>query len=132
MKLLTRLGLAGLLLWSSACTATKPSILATDPPGARVLVDGKDSGLVTPCAIQLPERSSQRIDLELEGYETATRMVSDDDTTSWVLFPDMTVGQHTWRFPIWLNFFDTLRPQKVVSSKKPGRIFVRLRRQADL
>lgn len=124
------LGLAALLL--AACTTPRPSVFATDPPGARVFVDGEDSGFVTPCAISLPDRSLQRIDLALPGYETATRFVSDEGTAYWILFREMTVGPQTWRFPLWINFFDGLMPRKVVATRRPSRIFVRLRRQADL
>jgi hypothetical protein len=95
-------------------------------------VDGADSGFVTPCAISLPDKSAQVIDLELPGYETATRVVTNEETDYWILWREMTVGPQTWTFLIWLNFFDSLRPQKVVAVRSPSRIFVRLRRQADL
>lgn len=43
----------------------------TDPPGARVLVDGKDIGL-TPASIDFTYYATRRITLIKDGYETRT------------------------------------------------------------
>ena len=128
----SRLLPAALALLTCACAVTKPSVFSSDPPGAKVIVDGVDSGFVTPCAISLPDVEQQVVDLEVPGYETASRVITNEETEYWILFREMTVGPQTWRFPLWLNFFEALRPQKVVAVRKPGRVFVRLRRQADL
>jgi hypothetical protein len=42
--------------------------LASEPPGARVRVDGRDSGWVTPCMIALDAEETHVVTLELDGF----------------------------------------------------------------
>jgi hypothetical protein len=42
--------------------------LASEPPGARVRVDGRDSGWVTPCLIALDAEETHVVTLELDGF----------------------------------------------------------------
>ena len=118
---------------AAACASSPKGVhFASDPPGARVLVDGEESGFVTPCVIKLDEDAALlRVDLELRGYATATRWVADEAHTEWVLWRDMLAYPNTWRFPLWLALADFMRPRQVVSTKAPARVFVRLQRRAD-
>ena len=129
-------GLAGGLLQAlvlalalSSCVGIQRArgvTIASDPPGARVLIDGKDSGFVTPTALDL-DRETQRIDLVLEGYDTATRVVRTDSNWSTVHYDEMYIYSNTWRFPLWLNWRDGLVPFRQHKGFSPERLFVRLR-----
>ncbi len=68
------LALAAPLL--AGCRAQGGS-LATYPAGANVVVDGEESGFVTPCVLDLDAGNSRQIAFELPGYTTATRILVD-------------------------------------------------------
>jgi len=79
---------------------------ASDPPGARVLIDGKDTGFVTPCGLALERNDDTRLDIALPGYVTATRFLTPDHQVYVLLWREMTVSKRTFRFPLWLNVRD--------------------------
>ncbi len=110
-------------------TSTNVSI-ASDPPGARVLVNAKDSGFVTPCFVAL-DRESTRIDLEYPGYVTATRLITPDHECYSILWREMYVRSNVWNFPLWLNTRDLFVPVKWDKTMSPGRLYVKLERTAD-
>ena len=99
----------------------------SEPPGARVIVDKKDTGFVTPCRLTL-DREEHKVEIALPGYEPARldlepRMVHDV-----ILWEDMALEFGSYHFPLWLNFGDTLTPVKFHANLEPGRVFVRLQR----
>ncbi len=119
--------LATLLLTSCIAFDRESGVLlATDPPGARVVVDGSDSGMVTPCRIELP-RDPQRVDLELPGYQTATRYFTPDAHYHEVLWDEMAVSTDTWRNPLWLEWSRFVFPLWRTKRMSPSRVFVRMR-----
>lgn len=122
-----------LLLLLPACTSVyhaRGLKIASDPPGARILVDGRESGYVTPAMIDLGGGST-RVDLLMPGYETATRVIGSGGFT-WVLhWNEMTLEPGTWRFPLWIPLEDVIPPVNIDSGPEPGRVFVRLRLAAD-
>jgi len=105
--------------------------VSSDPPGAAVRIDGKDSGFVTPCVLDIDADDDQRVDIVLRGYETETRYLTPDHEVYAILWREMSVGQNTWDFPLFLNFRDFFVPVKVTETVSPGRIHVRLDRSAD-
>lgn len=109
----------------------RPVVFATDPPGARVLVAGKDSGFVTPCVLDLDPSEDTRVDLDLAGYRRETRFLTPDHEVYAILWKEMYSQPTVWRFPLWLNLQDTWVPVKHVDTLSPGRVFVRLDRSAD-
>lgn len=109
----------------------RPLVLTSDPPGARVSVDDRDSGWVTPCTLDLDEGDDYKIDFEYPGYQTATRYLTDGAETWVILWREMYTHEGTWRFPLWLGLEDFLLPIKRVRAQYPSRIFVRLKRSAD-
>lgn len=119
-----------LLLLGAACVApARPLglVVASDPPGARILVDGRDSGWVTPVHLGLP-RKRQRIDLLLDGYQPATVVVAPGGKLYFlILWKEAYLSYQTWRFPLWLNFEDGLAPIKLSRSLHPARVFVPMR-----
>jgi hypothetical protein len=121
------LALSGCILLPSPGNVT----FASDPPGARVLIDGKDTGFVTPCALALERNDDTRLDIELPGYVTATRYLTPDHQCYVILWREMYVDQRTFHFPLWLNVRDFFVPIKYDKTMAPGRIYVRLERTAD-
>ena len=115
----------------ASCGTTPPVHIATDPPGATVVVDGKDTGFITPCTLDLSDRSFRQIDMLLPGYRRASRLVIDRDRQEYVLWRDATAQYRTWRLPIWLGWSDFFWPIKDLGGPSPNRIFVRLHRQSD-
>jgi len=106
-------------------------VLASDPPGARVLIDDKDSGFVTPCVLELDPADDARVVLELPGFEPARRLLVSERDAQAVLWRDMYLSSRTWTFPIWLDTRHFFQPIAVDRRLVPGRVFVRLERTAD-
>ncbi|MFT5051262.1 MAG: hypothetical protein ACI8QZ_002673 [Chlamydiales bacterium] len=115
------------LLASSGCQSTPMVSLATDPPGAQIVIDGEDSGYVTPCVMTLANEG-HRVDLILPGYSPATRYMSRAKPAQIILWTELMGNLHTWRFPLWLNYRDFFVPIEAPSGPFPRRMFVRLRR----
>ena len=129
---LHRLVLAGLCLaLLGACRSSRGAYFFSDPPGARVVVDGRDTGFVTPCVMELKNKRRREVSFELTGYETAKRTLVVANRYSSIFWKDATVYYNTWRFPLWLNTEDFFLPIKLTRGELPNRVFVRLRRQAD-
>ncbi len=121
-----------LLLGLMGCRAGRvPITLASDPPGAVVWVNGRDSGFATPCRISLEDDSEHDVQLVLPGYRTATRRVVPGGERETYYWSEMSVGMRTWNFPLFLNIHDFFEPVPLRHPLVPGRIFVRLRREAD-
>jgi len=99
----------------------------SEPPGARVIVDKRDTGFVTPCHLSL-STDRHRIELEMPGYQTAGVTVVSKSTADVVYWSDMTIRAGMWRFPLWLNLEDTVEPIKYDVILHPARIYVRLQR----
>ena len=129
-----RLAPTVLALWSLAASGCimpdRPPglVLASEPPGARILVDGRDSGWVTPMALRLDRGESVRVDLVLEGYRPATMAVEPGGQVWYmILWRESYKDWDTWRFSLWLGYEDLLAPIKITKSLQPGRIYVPLR-----
>jgi hypothetical protein len=123
-------GLVALCLASCQIVQRPGVALSTSPPGARVTVDGRDSGFLTPCVLDV-DRDDHVLDFELAGYETASREVTAGGGVYIVLWREAFLNNKVWRFPLWLNYIDFFGPVKVDLGNSPGRIFVRLRRASQ-
>jgi len=99
----------------------------SEPPGARVIVDKKDTGFVTPCRISLASRDDHKVELDLPGYAPARLTLDPEIDHEVTLWKDMSLDLGSWRFPLWLNLKDSV-PVKFEANLKPGRVFVRLQR----
>lgn len=120
------LSIAGL---SSACVEFRrtPGVMfATTPAGARVIVDGADSGFVTPCHVDLA-RTQHDVDLVLDGYRPASVRIEEGGETWLILWDEAWVNEQTWRFPLWLNARDGIFPIKIENTYDPARVYVRMR-----
>jgi len=133
MSHLRHLLVATLVLWASSCVAIERPpgvVIASNPPGARVLVDGEDTGFVTPCNLGLPHDPAT-IDLLLPGYQPAQIKLEPTSETHIMPWRDGMAGYNTWHFPLWLNIVDFLTPIKHTRRLSPGRIHVPLRLAAN-
>lgn len=126
--------LLGITLLCPACVlfqAPRGIVVSSDPPGATVSIDRKDSGFVTPCVLDVNADTDQRVDFSLKGYEPETRFLTPDHEVYAILWREMSVEFRTFDFPFFLNFRDFFAPVKVTETVSPGRIHVRLDRTAD-
>ena len=122
-----------------ACLSVTPpgSAFATEPPGARVMIDGQDSGWVTPCQIALDLDRTHQVSLELDGYAPfALELVPSyrRNVVDWYLGATGNAstrrgGQSTIRFPLFLPTQDLIYPFRVNKALLPARVFARLRPQ---
>ncbi|NDW10095.1 PEGA domain-containing protein [Dysgonomonas sp. 520] len=55
---------------ASILSGTKQKMhVSTNPPGARVFVDGKDMQIITPAEVKIPRKKSVTVSLQKNGYE---------------------------------------------------------------
>ena len=104
-------------------------MIASHPAGARVLINGRDSGFATPCCLAL-DAEKQRIDLVLDGYQTASRIVTDDNRTYLIYWNEAYLGPNSYHAAIFLNFYDFWVPVRFEETYAPERLFVRMRQNA--
>ncbi|NOT30502.1 MAG: PEGA domain-containing protein [Planctomycetes bacterium] len=120
------LALAG----AAGCVSIAPpgTFLASEPPGASVLVDGRDSGWVTPCTIALDEDEIHVVRVALEGY-APREVVLNPDRRLLIASWDQAVSgvKSTLRFPTRMPAGQFLFPFREFQTLAPGRVFVRLR-----
>ena len=118
-----------LALLASSCVEiprTPGVMFSSAPPGARVVVDGRDSGFVTPCHLDL-ERKHHDVDIVLPGYTPAAVKIEPGGQTWLILWDEAWLSENVWHFPLWLNARDGLFPVKVERSYEPKRVYVQLR-----
>ncbi len=121
---------ACLLAALSGCLSETPpgAFFATTPPGARVRVDGRDTGFVTPCEIDLAGEGRVRVDLELQGYAPARVVLAErSDTTvvGWSHGVAAPIGG--LHFAPFLGAPDLFLPFRPDHGHHPQRVHVRLR-----
>ncbi len=122
-----------LLALTSSCSMLKRErgvAISSDPPGAAIVLDGRDSGFVTPTVLNIDD---DHVNLELvrPGYETARRRLVDVSRMDTVFWDEMSIHYNTWNFPLWLNVEDFFLPVKFKGGLQPARVFVRLRRLSE-
>jgi len=133
MKLLRTVPAALVLLLAASCQILQHApgvVVASDPPGARVLIDGEDTGFVTPCNLGLPQ-APKTLQLVLPGYQVAVIELHSGSTSEVVGWSEAMAGYNTWHFPLWLNLDDFTSPVKYTATTIPHRIFVPMRFAAN-
>ncbi len=101
-------------------------MIASKPVGARILIDGRDSGFATPCCLAIDQKK-QRIDLVLDGYQTASRIVDADERTYLIYWNEAYLGPNSYHFPMFLNVYDGWVPLRFEQTYSPERMFVHMR-----
>ena len=124
--------LLALALAAPACiNVTPPGVFfATQPPGARVVLDEVDSGFVTPCMIDLDKSKAHEVRLELQGYEPRIFQVQPGGQV--VMIPWYhAVTPESIHFPLFATTEDLFFPLRLNENHVPGRIHVRLHPLSD-
>lgn len=119
-----------LLLLTTACISnSRPAgtLFSSQPPGARLVVDGRDAGMVTPCYVDLADGDRHRISLELTGYEPALLKLGPDKRTWWITWAK---GNAAWGggflFPLFLPAGDLFFPYRSDKGPRPERVHIHL------
>ena len=117
---------------STACVnVTPPGIqVSSAPPGARILIDGRDSGFITPANLSLSDEDHW-LELRLNGYATTALLLREGTQLEVVPWSEGVVQPITWPFPLFLPARDLLLPFRVDDSPLPSRIHVDMRLAAD-
>ncbi len=111
---------------------TPPGILiASTPPGARIAVDGVDSGFVTPTNIAIEGDEDHWVQLSLKGYATTDLYLDENRRIYIVPWEKGEAAQDTFFFPLFLPAPDFLLPIQVDDSPSPKRIHVKLQLSAE-
>jgi hypothetical protein len=111
-----------------ACVnVTPPGILvASSPAGARILVDGVDSGFVTPANLAVDD-DDHWVELQLEGYAATALLLKAGSRLTVIPWSEGTVQPKSWAFPLFLPAGDLLLPYRTDDSPLPSRVHVYLR-----
>ena len=123
------LALLALPLLLASCRLTSPpgTFFSSRPPGARLIVDGRDAGYVTPCILALDEDRDHHVRLVLSGYEDREIALTHGDR--WAVVP-WRLGSITLkaglRFPLFLPWDEFLLPYELNEGLSPARIHVDL------
>jgi len=124
--------LACALAGAGCLRLTPDTFVMSDPTGARVAVDGRDSGWVTPCQIDLERDVPHTIAVSLPGYAVREFVIVPERHMSMVTWPLGANGMSsTARFPFLLPFVDLFFPLREKEFLAPGRLWVRLRPVAE-
>ena len=121
-----------ILLAASACKNVAPAgtFFASHPPGAHVVIDGKDSGWITPCMIDLDKGDDHSVRIELSGYEPRELQLEPAYRSSFVPWHHGQLGTKPYpRFPLFLDVEGLVVPYRETDALAPSRIFVRLKPQ---
>ena len=82
-----------MLLTANCATTTDTVHVSSRPSGARILIDGKDSGLTTPSTVTLAASEKQyKITIDKSGYNSAHRLVKLESETE-VMSPKEAAGR---------------------------------------
>ena len=122
-------GLLALLAPTASCAwdVSPPGVyFASEPPGARILVDGLDSGYVTPRMIALNREERYRVSFEMSGFHPQQVILVPNRAGRWIAWDEGTVSMHGLFFPLFLSLEDLVVPRRVKEVHAPSRIFVRM------
>ena len=110
-----------------AIDRSQPGVrVSSTPAGARLFVDGLDSGFLTPAAIQLSGGGPHRLDISLEGYRTASRLVTPNGPVRVIPWTAGYLGVSTFWFPLWLSVPELLAPIRLDDGFSPENLHISL------
>ena len=122
--------LCWLLLWPAcpSCSSQENVLITSDPLGARVTVDGEDTGRSTPVRLTLGGTfgANHTVVLQKKGYRPAARRLyqyTEGYTSKWI---DGAYAMTMPPLPLFWTTGDLLLPLAVRSALLPAEIHVRL------
>jgi hypothetical protein len=98
--------------------------VTSDPPGARILVDGRETGLTTPA--QIAPGASARITVEKEGHAPSTRGVGSLTSVRFPRWLDGAVSDPSIAVPVFWVSSDLLRPIQIVRGVGARHVYFHL------
>ena len=118
-------------LWLGACTwfsGDSHVLITSEPPGAKIWVDGKDTGKTTPSLIELGGLldNDHAITLTKKGYLTGGRLISSFTEGYTVRLIDGVAEIGLPPFPLFWTVGDLLVPFGVRWDHVPHDIYVKL------
>lgn len=122
------LGLASAWLFTSCVSWTTPphTAISSTPPGARVVIDGTNSGHLTPCLVKLDNGRDHRVRLELEGYQIEEVLLRENGDLYLIPWEEGVDGPYGWSFPLFLDATDLFAPVRIDDGLSPDRIHLEL------
>lgn len=118
---------------SCARNISPPGVFfSSDPPGARILVDGRDSGYVTPRMVAFDPDDSYHVTFDLPGFYGEEIVLLPHKTGYWIAWEEGIVNMYGLRFPLYLSMGELFIPRRVNTIQAPSRVFVRMQAQEDL
>lgn len=129
MNLRRILAALALLTVSTGCVAwtTPPATsISSTPPGARVVVDGKSSGFLTPCLVKLDTGRDHRLRLELAGHVPQELLLSEAGDLYLIPWRRGYDAPYGWAFPLFLGARDLFAPVRIDNGLSPDRVHVSL------
>ncbi len=106
-----------------AFRGSKKVFVFTEPEGATVTIDGRDTGLTTPAVI---EPGSASVTVEKEGFAPQTRVTSGATHFRIPRYYDGGVSDFSIAFPLFWTFDDLIFPFQFTSHEHPRRLYFRL------
>lgn len=121
------------LLLAGACVSWSSDeylLVSSDPPGAHITVDGRDTGQTTPARLAIGGNFGADHDVQVtkKGYRTATRLVyqrTEGYTSKWI---DGAYDVVMFPLPLFWTTGDILLPFAVRGALVPHELHVKLYR----
>ncbi len=121
-------------LATTGCLNLTPAgtFFASQPPGAHVVVDGQDSGWITPCMIALDLEDDHAVRIELPGYAPRELRLDPNKRVLCIPWENGQTGLNPYpRFPLFLEWQSLFLPFRQNDMLAPARVFVRLEPLGD-
>jgi hypothetical protein len=121
------MALSGCVMWHSHDYV----LICSEPLGARIVVDGEDTGQTTPARLSIGGNfgTNHVIELSRKGYRTARRHVyqhTEGYTSKWI---DGAYSMTMPPLPFFWTSGDMVFPFAIRSALIPGELYVRLEKE---
>ena len=128
--------LLGLALVSTGCFSIQQAqgvLITSQPAGARILIDGADTGKTTPSVMDLTSLfgGNQVLELRRTGFRPARRVLyqyTEGYTTRWI---DGAGGAEIPPMPLWWTMGDLMVPFGINNGIVPEELYVKLYREDE-
>lgn len=124
-----RLTIALLFSLLAGCLDITPAgtHFSSSPPGAHVIVDGRDSGFVTPTQLALDRSENHKVRFQLDGFRPVLVVLRDSFEFHMIPWTLGVASGQGWHFPLFLELHDLVGPIRINREFEPARIHVRMK-----